>query len=659
MALACVGATEADVPGTLACLIPAFAVYWFGCQENLFRLTASHTLALGLLARLCLLPLPPSDDIHRFIWEGEILARGFNPYLLSPIHASLAFLRDANWAGINHPDMATIYPPLAQTVFYLLAKLGQSVPVFKIGFLGFDLLGFFVLRSIVLRGSGPDQDASGEIGSRGAHVLAIYFMNPLLIFEIAGHGHFESLPVFFNLAFFAALTARKAWAPVLLGLGAMTKISSLALAPLLLPRLGWKRALAWGLAIALSLGGTLWAVGAFAMLAKFATTFGFNSALPSLVDAFFPFLSHAARGGITLGLFATAMVVCPYCLRKALPERQALWYMGLLLLFAPTLHPWYLLWVLPFAALARSRPWLLLSGTILISYEVYGRMHVTGQWRENPWLRWPEFLPPLCLYLYLRFFPPREKEGRARMIPETAPETGPIRVIIPALNEEQAIAKVLRAIPADTAEVIVVDNGSTDATAETARSLGATVVCEPRRGYGAACLRGMAALPPDTAIVVFLDGDFSDHPEEMGRLTDPIKSGNADLVIGSRALGRREKGALLPVAIFGNWLTTRLVRLGWGFAYTDLGPFRAIRYASLKELGMADPDFGWTVEMQVKAVNQGLRVSERPVSYRKRIGVSKISGTVMGSWKAGKKILYIVAREWMKSKRVMKKSGGP
>jgi glycosyltransferase involved in cell wall biosynthesis len=231
------------------------------------------------------------------------------------------------------------------------------------------------------------------------------------------------------------------------------------------------------------------------------------------------------------------------------------------------------------------------------------------------------------------------------------PFAGKIRVIIPALNEERAIASVLRAIPAWVTEVIVADNGSTDGTAEVCRSLGATVVSEPRRGYGAACLRGIAALAEDTDIVVFLDGDYSDFPGEMDRLTDPIREDAADLVIGSRVLGRREKGALLPVAIFGNWLTTRLVRWGWGVAYTDLGPFRAIRYASLKALGMADRDFGWTIEMQVKAAKLGLRITEAPVSYRKRIGVSKISGTVLGSWRAGRKILWIVFREWVNTKR--------
>lgn len=225
-----------------------------------------------------------------------------------------------------------------------------------------------------------------------------------------------------------------------------------------------------------------------------------------------------------------------------------------------------------------------------------------------------------------------------------------IRVIIPALNEEASIGAVIRAIPASVAEVIVVDNGSTDATAEVARSLGATVVSESQRGYGAACLRGMASLKEDTSVVVFMDADYSDHPEELPSLTAPIQEGKADMVIGSRVLGRREKGALLPVARFGNWLSTRLVKWGWGFGYTDLGPFRAIRYRSLLELGMADRDFGWTIEMQVKALSGGLRIAETPVSYRKRIGKSKISGTVLGSYRAGRKILWIIGREWIGKK---------
>lgn len=223
-----------------------------------------------------------------------------------------------------------------------------------------------------------------------------------------------------------------------------------------------------------------------------------------------------------------------------------------------------------------------------------------------------------------------------------------IRVIIPALDEEKSIGAVLRAIPSSVAEVIVVDNGSTDATAAVARSLGATVVMESHQGYGAACLRGMAALKDDTTVVVFLDGDYSDFPEEMPSLTGPILEGRVDMVIGSRVLGQREKGALLPVARFGNWLSTTLVKWGWGFAYSDLGPFRAIAYRTLLDLDMRDTGYGWTIEMQVKALSNGIRITEVPVSYRKRIGKSKISGTILGSYRAGKKILWLIGREWLK-----------
>ena len=218
-----------------------------------------------------------------------------------------------------------------------------------------------------------------------------------------------------------------------------------------------------------------------------------------------------------------------------------------------------------------------------------------------------------------------------------------ISVIIPAFNEERAIGKVLDEIPHRVAEVIVVDNGSTDSTAAVAQSRGANVVHEPIRGYGQACLRGLSELS-DTDIVVFLDGDYSDFPEEMPTLYEPIERGAADLVIGSRVLGHRENGALLPQARFGNWLSTCLIRWLFGVSFTDLGPFRAIDYMALKQLEMCDRDFGWTVEMQVKAARLRLRCMEVPVRYRKRIGTSKISGTVSGSMRAGHKILWTIFR---------------
>ncbi|RMG66221.1 MAG: glycosyltransferase family 2 protein [Calditrichaeota bacterium] len=225
-----------------------------------------------------------------------------------------------------------------------------------------------------------------------------------------------------------------------------------------------------------------------------------------------------------------------------------------------------------------------------------------------------------------------------------------ISVIIPAFNEERSIGRVLADIPAWVDEVLVVDNASTDATAERARAGGARVVFQPEQGYGAACLAGMAALnAPD--VVVFLDGDYSDFPEEMDRLVDPIVLEGYQLVIGSRTRGGAQKGALAPQARFGNWLACWLIRRFFGVHFTDLGPFRAIDYASLLRLDMADRDYGWTVEMQIKAALHGLRVLEVPVRYRKRIGKSKITGTVRGVVGAGSKILWTIFHAWWRHSR--------
>ncbi len=219
-----------------------------------------------------------------------------------------------------------------------------------------------------------------------------------------------------------------------------------------------------------------------------------------------------------------------------------------------------------------------------------------------------------------------------------------VSVIIPALNEEDSIGRVLGDIPSGlTHEVIVVDNGSTDCTPEIAAGLGARVFFEKRRGYGHACLKGMEALDhPD--VVVFLDADYSDHPEEMNDLVRPIVADEADLVIGSRVLGKREKNALPAHAQFGNRIASAMIRMFFGFRYSDLGPFRAIRYASLQQLAMVDRTWGWTVEMQIKAIRHQLRIREVPVSYRKRIGQSKISGTLLGSLKAGSKIIWTILK---------------
>jgi glycosyltransferase involved in cell wall biosynthesis len=223
--------------------------------------------------------------------------------------------------------------------------------------------------------------------------------------------------------------------------------------------------------------------------------------------------------------------------------------------------------------------------------------------------------------------------------------TRSIDVVIPALDEEASLPLVLASLAGTgVRRIVVADNNSRDRTAEVARAGGAEVVSARRQGYGSACQAALSHLrangPPE--IVVFVDADYSDHAEELPALVAPIVEDRADLVIGSRVLGRRERGALMPQARAGNAVATFLIRLLYRHRFTDLGPFRAARWSSLEQLAMRDPDFGWTAEMQVKAVRRGLRVVEVPVSYRRRVGVSKISGTVSGTLHAGYKILSTV-----------------
>ncbi|MBC8473009.1 MAG: glycosyltransferase family 2 protein [Phycisphaerae bacterium] len=218
-----------------------------------------------------------------------------------------------------------------------------------------------------------------------------------------------------------------------------------------------------------------------------------------------------------------------------------------------------------------------------------------------------------------------------------------VKVIIPALNEALSIGKVIAAIPQWADEIIVVDNGSTDKTFEVAKEHGAKVIKEPRRGYGQACLTGMVALE-HCDIVVFLDADYSDYPEQMNLLVEPIVDKQAEMVIGSRVKSAKAAQILTPVQRFGNALSCWLIRLLWGGKFSDLGPFRAIRWASLQKLQMKDRNYGWTIEMQIKAVRLDMSIKEVPVSYRKRIGKSKISGTVKGSAMAGIKILSTILK---------------
>ncbi len=230
-----------------------------------------------------------------------------------------------------------------------------------------------------------------------------------------------------------------------------------------------------------------------------------------------------------------------------------------------------------------------------------------------------------------------------------------IGVVIPTRNEARALPAVLDAMPPFVTAVAIGDYRSTDGTPEIARARGAIVVDEQRPGYGNACMSAVAALPP-VDILVFVDGDASDDLSEMEALVLPIIRGEADLVLGSRTMGEREEGALTPQQVFGNWLACTLIRWIWGARFTDLGPFRAIGMPAYARLGMCDPNYGWTVEMQVKAARQGLVCRELPAHYRRRIGQSKVSGTLKGAFRAGVKILWVIGREALRPAAVVREA---
>lgn len=225
-----------------------------------------------------------------------------------------------------------------------------------------------------------------------------------------------------------------------------------------------------------------------------------------------------------------------------------------------------------------------------------------------------------------------------------------IGVVIPTRNEAQALPAVLRAMPAFVDAVAIGDYHSQDGTPQLAREHGAIVVEVDGPGYGRACLAAIKALPP-VDVIVFVDGDAADDLSAMIDLVSPIIDGRVEFTLGSRVLGRRERGALTPQQVFGNWLACTLIRLVWGVRFTDLGPFRAIARPTFDQLGMADLNFGWTVEMQIKAARRHVRTIEFPVDYKRRIGVSKVSGTLGGAVKAGAKILWVIGREALRPAR--------
>ena len=575
------------------------------------------------------------DDYFRFIWDGWRTLQSGTAYGIPP---ESFFAADgvpppleAVLNGVNNPEYPTIYGPILQIAFAAVFALFGTEPLgLQLLFAGTNLL----LIVLLLRRYAP------------GHV-ALYAWNPLVLVETSLHLHPDGL---LSAALFAALLAGRARpiaAGMLLGVAAGVKLVALAAWPLLLRLRPAALLAASGLLALLYLFFLVQGKGAgFDSTATFAVQWHFN---PLLYEPLFQLFGWQA-GRIAAALMAGLFVIWLHARSRSAGEVPLAAIFGVILLFAPAVNSWYLLWLLPFAV-GRGQIWPFAATAALpLSY-------LTGLNLDDPGLEAFAVHPLarialwsiLAIALMFDWQRRRRSSGHQHLTPTTPIAAPTIAVIMPALNEEAsvggAVTGIRQALQGPLQQVIVVDNGCTDGTAAAARQAGAVVVAEPERGYGAACLAGIAALDKDIDIVLFMDSDGSDVPEDAAKIVGPIVAGDADLVIGSRALGRVERGAMTVPQRFGNWLAPLLVRMIWGVRYTDLGPFRAIRRDSLAALAMQDRDFGWTIEMQVRAAKQQLRTKECPTGYRRRVGVSKISGTVDGVLKAGSKILYVIGRE--------------
>ncbi len=575
------------------------------------------------------------DDYFRFIWDGWRTLTFGTPYGIAPdnffgddtIPLALAFALD----GVNNPEYPTIYGPFLQIIY------ATGFALFGTQALG--LRGIFAVINLLLIYMMLKK-------YRSKHV-ALFAWNPLVIAEVALHAHPDGIMA---LLIFAALYfARRAplWAGIFLGLAAATKLVALAIWPLLLRMRPQAMA---GALITLCILYTAFLIkgqgAGFDSTGTFAVLWNFNPLLFELLS----FVAGQNLARLLAALIAGGLIMLLHARIKNWHDVPISLIFGIILAFAPAVNSWYILWLLPFAVQGKmiwpfaatiALPWSYVTG-LHLDNETLGAFDVHAAARAAEWI----IILSAVGYDFWNYTAKRAVGIALKPAPILSPQ---MAVVIPALNEQDSIGEAIRGIlaanPTGLKQIIVVDNGSIDATATIARHAGAYVIWEDERGYGAACLAGIAALNDSINIVMFMDADGSDNPNEAASIIAPILCGAADLVIGSRSLGQMDPGAMSMPQRFGNWLAPLLVRIIWGVRYTDLGPFRAIRRDKLRQLDMADRDFGWTIEMQVRAAKLGFAVTEVPANYRKRIGVSKISGTVSGVLKAGIKILFVIGRE--------------
>jgi len=600
------------------------------------KLSAGMVLAVSALAHFIALfgNTVFEDDYYRFIWDGWRVLQHGTPYGIPPEdffndpEVPDAFRDILNW--INYPWYPTIYGPALQILFAVTTFFGGADELsLRIAFAFATLL----LSALLLRRHKPQ-------------TVALFAWNPVVMAETTLHLHPDIILALALFIFVLAGRRHPILAGLFLAVATASKLVAFAAWPMLL-RLK-PRALVTAIVSLTVLYGIFAFQGHGVGLDStetFATQWYFNP----LAYEPLHYLLESGWARLTALAIAGSLVIWLHASARSLDRVPLALVFGVILLFAPAVNSWYLLWLLPFA-LNRQDIWPYVASAVLpLSYLTGLNLedYTLEEFQVHPFAQYAEWMliGSAMVFDILR----NRKSTKKKNLTQTSIDDPKVTVIIPALNEEATVGKTVEGIksaaPAGLNEIIVADNGSTDHTAAEARNAGALVVSQPERGYGAACLAALASTNADTNIILFMDADLSDIPEDAARLLEPIIVGEADLVIGSRTLGSIEKGAMSAPQRFGNWLAPTLVHMIWGVRYTDLGPFRAIRHDALQRLAMKDRDFGWTIEMQVRAAKLKMRITEQPADYRKRIGVSKISGTVRGVVLAGWKILYVIFRE--------------